>query len=240
MGFFKFLFLSVLLVGFHVGVGATTYLVAVGVSDYPGTERDLRLPANDAATMQYVSSKNSNAVSVLLTNSNATKANVISRLRSTFSKAKEGDVIIFFFSGHGSPGAFSLYDARVSYAEIRKVMAQSKARNKLVFADACFSGKMRQGRAGKAAQAFSKYNIVLFLSSRSNETSIERPTMKNGFFTACLYRGLRGGADANRDRAITAKELFDYVSRGVKRLSGDRQHPVMWGRFSDDMVIMKW
>ena len=79
-----------------------------------------------------------------------------------------------------------------------------------------------------------------FLSSRNNETSIECTDMKNGFFTSCLQNGLRGRADANRDRIITAKELFDYVSKGVKRLSGDKQHPVMWGRFSDEMVVMKW
>ena len=240
MGFLKVLLFSFLGVGVQAGAGATTYLVAVGVSDYPGTDNDLRLPANDAATMQYVYSKNSNVVSALLTNTNATKANVLSKLRTLFSKAKADDAIIFFFSGHGAPGAFNLYDSRVSYADIREIMAGSKARNKLVFADACFSGKMRQGRVACAAQAFSKYNIVLFLSSRSNEISIERPTMRNGFFTACLQRGLRGGADANRDRAITTKELFNYVSRGVQRLSAGKQHPVMWGRFSDDLVIMKW
>ena len=64
--------------------------------------------------------------------------------------------------------------------------------------------------------------------------------MNKGFFTSCLQNGLRGRADANGDRIITAKELFDYVSKGVKRLSGDKQHPVMWGRFSDEMVVMKW
>lgn len=81
---------------------------------------------------------------------------------------------------------------------------------------------------------------MLFLSSRGNETSIERRDMKNGFFTSCLQKGLRGGADVNRDRVITAKELFSYVSRNVKLLSNDKQHPVMWGKFSDNMVVMKW
>ena len=240
MNFFKVIICTFILFSLAVTANAKTYLVAVGVSDYPGTDKDLRLPANDAATVQYIFSKNSNAESVLLTNSNATKSAVLSKLRSTFAKASENDIIVFFFSGHGSKGAFCAYDAQIPYSEIRQAMASSKAKNKMIFADACFSGKMRQGRKNTAEQSFNNYNIMLFLSSRGNETSIERRDMKNGFFTSCLQKGLRGGADANKDRTITARELFNYVSTNVKTLSSDKQHPVMWGKFSDNMTVMKW
>lgn len=240
MNFFKAIICTFILFNLAVTANAKTYLVAVGVSDYPGTDKDLRLPANDAATVQYIFSKNSNAESVLLTNSNATKSAVLSKLRSTFAKASENDIIVFFFSGHGSKGAFCAYDAQIPYSEIRQAMASSKAKNKMIFADACFSGKMRQGRKNTAEQSFNNYNIMLFLSSRGNETSIERRDMKNGFFTSCLQKGLRGGADANKDRTITARELFNYVSTNVKTLSSDKQHPVMWGKFSDNMTVMKW
>ena len=240
MNFFKVIICTFILFSLAVTANAKTYLVAVGVSDYPGTDKDLRLPANDAATVQYIYSKNSNAESVLLTNSNATKSAVLSKLRSTFAKASENDIIVVFFSGHGSKGAFCAYDAQIPYSEIRQAMASSKAKNKMIFADACFSGKMRQGRKNTAEQSFNNYNIMLFLSSRGNETSIERRDMKNGFFTSCLQKGLRGGADANKDRTITARELFNYVSTNVKTLSSDKQHPVMWGKFSDNMTVMKW
>ena len=240
MNFFKVIICTFILFSLAVTANAKTYLVAVGVSDYPGTDKDLRLPANDAATVQYIYSKNSNAESVLLTNSNATKSAVLSKLRSTFAKASENDIIVFFFSGHGSKGAFCAYDAQIPYSEIRQAMASSKAKNKMIFADACFSGKMRQGRKNTAEQSFNNYNIMLFLSSRGNETSIERRDMKNGFFTYCLQKGLRGGADANKDRTITAGVLFNYVSTNVKTLSSDKQHPVMWGKFSDNMTVMKW
>ena len=240
MKIFKIVISAFILFSLTVSANAKIYLVAVGVSDYPGNNKDLRLPANDAATVRYVYSKNSNAESVLLTNSDATKSAVLSKLRSTFAKATENDIIVFFFSGHGTKGAFCAYDAQIPYSEVRQAMASSKAKNKMIFADACFSGKMRQGRKNTAEQSFNNYNIMLFLSSRGNETSIERRDMKNGFFTSCLQKGLRGGADVNRDRVITAKELFSYVSRNVKLLSNDKQHPVMWGKFSDNMVVMKW
>ena len=240
MKIFKIVISAFILFSLTVSANAKIYLVAVGVSDYPGNNKDLRLPANDAATVRYVYSKNSNAESVLLTNSDATKSAVLSKLRSTFAKATDNDIIVFFFSGHGTKGAFCAYDAQIPYSEVRQAMASSKAKNKMIFADACFSGKMRQGRKNTAEQSFNNYNIMLFLSSRGNETSIERRDMKNGFFTSCLQKGLRGGADVNRDRVITAKELFSYVSRNVKLLSNDKQHPVMWGKFSDNMVVMKW
>ena len=64
--------------------------------------------------------------------------------------------------------------------------------------------------------------------------------MSNGYFTTCLTRCLKGGADEDRNRVITARELFVAVSRGVKTLSDVRQHPVMWGNFKDTMPVMVW
>ena len=61
-----------------------------------------------------------------------------------------------------------------------------------------------------------------------------------GFFTSFLLRGLRGGADTNHDRKITAKELFTFVHQGVVEKSDGKQHPVMWGQFDDNWVLMDW
>ena len=55
-----------------------------------------------------------------------------------------------------------------------------------------------------------------------------------------MQSGFRRQADRNRDRKITARELFDYVSTGVKNISNDNQHPVMWGKFRDNMTIIQW
>ena len=38
---------------------AKTYLLSVGISDYPGSQNDLRLPHNDAAIMQWCISRTS-------------------------------------------------------------------------------------------------------------------------------------------------------------------------------------
>ena len=222
---------------------AKTYLVSVGIADYPGTQNDLRLPANDAKAIVWVYRKNTDVECRQLLNSLATKKAIVEAMTSVFSKADVNDIVVFFFSGHGYKGGFRAYDAHISYKEIRNAMAKSKCKNKMIFADACFSGKLREDNASSSTSAMNaarKANVMLFLSSRSNETSLERSDMSNGFFTAYLQNGLRGNADANRDRTITAKELFDFVSKGVASLSGDRQHPVMWGKFDDNMPVMIW
>lgn len=232
----------VFLLTFVTITNAKVYLVSVGITDYPGTSMDLSLPAKDAETITWLYSKNASVVNNQLLNERATLQNIISSMRRIFAQADTDDIVVFFFSGHGYPGGFVAYDGQLTYTEIRKAMATSKCRNKMIFADACFSGKIRtDGNSSQSSlQAAKKANVMLFLSSRSDETSIERRGMQNGFFTTYLQKGLRGGADANKDRVITAKELYNYVHKGVIEISHDKQHPVMWGKFSDNMPVMIW
>ena len=217
------------------------YVVAVGIADYPGTKNDLNLPVADAEAIVELYSLNKSAQTRLLTNSNATKNAIISSTKALFGKAKSNDIVVLFFSGHGYPGGFAAYDEMLDYTDVRTIFAASKSKHKMVFADACFSGTLRDA-SGDNRKSVERYDgdVMLFLSSRHNETSIEAPGMKNGFFTTCLVRCLKGGSDYNKDRTITAKELYKGVSDGVIKLSGDRQHPVMWGSFSDNMAVLRW
>lgn len=221
---------------------AKIFLVSVGIADYPGISNDLILPARDAQTITWLYSKNMSMQYCQLLNKEATKSKIVAAMNKVFLEAGFDDMVVFFYSGHGYDGGFCVYDGELPYKEIRKAMAESKCRNKMIFADACFSGKMR--REGNSNQSevtdAQKANVMLFLSSRSNEYSIERESMKNGFFTTFLQKGLRGGADVNMDRVITARELFDYVHRNVVRMSGGKQHPVMWGKFPNDMPVVIW
>lgn len=219
---------------------AKIYLVSVGISNYPGTKNDLRLPHNDAATMQWLYKENKHAHTRLLMNEKATVANVKNAMTTLFSKATANDIVVFFFSGHGVKGGFVCYDKILSYGEVSSIISSCKSRSKMVFADACFSGAIRDNSKVSSKYSSMNNNIMLFLSCRSNEVSIETPRMTNGFFTYALQHGLRGGADKNRDRTITAKELFNYVSAKVKKDSKNKQHPVMWGKFPDSMSVMVW
>lgn len=229
------------------GAGAKTYLVAVGVGDYsafPQKANNLTLTTNDARAIVDLYSKNTSVDYALLLDGKATTDRIIRAMRKVFSKAGENDIIVFFFSGHGYSGGFCAYDGTLSYGDVRKAMAKSKCRNKMMFVDACRSGGIRQDNGSSSAQgavsAAKKANVMLFLSSRTDENSIERLGMQNGFFTTYLQKGLKGNADSNRDRTITARELFDFVHNGVSQISSGQQHPVMWGNFKDTMPVMKW
>ncbi len=238
-------FLSVLLLAFSAfALSAETYVVAVGIAHYKHSEANLTLPENDARVVAAIYKTRTRNV-VTLTGRQATRANIINVMTRQFRRAQAGDMVVFFFSGHGYENGFCPYDTEsgfrntLSYADVYAIFRQSKATRKVVLADACMSGGLRRKKR-TASSHKSRSDVVMFLSSRTNEKSIESPSMKNGFFTAYLAKGLRGGADTNRDRVITAKELFTFVSNGVKSLSRGRQHPVMWGNFDDNFIMIDW
>lgn len=220
------------------------YVVAVGVSDYK-TIDDLLLPEQDAKDIAELYKTKTKHV-ILITGRYATKERILKALHDQFSRADEDDMIVFSFSGHGYQGGICPYDMSkqsdgITYQEIRSALKQSQAKTKIIFADACFSGGLRVDSGQNSHSSDNDdSNVLLFLSSRGGESSIESPFMVNGVFTTYLIRGLRGGADDNLDRMITAKELFDFVHQGVVEKSEAKQHPVMWGNFDDTWVLMDW
>lgn len=224
-------------------VSAKTYIVACGISDYPGSDRDLPNPANDARSVAWLFQKNKdgNVAGELLLNKGATTENILSAAKRVFGRAKPDDTVLFFFSGHGKRGSFVAYDGDVPYGTLSDILASSAARNKMIIADACFSGKFREeDSSADLEKIMQNGSVMLFLSSRGNEPSIDSPDLNNGLFTAYLMRALRGRADRNRNRVITARELYDYVSEGVIKMSRNQQHPVMWGNFRDSMPVLTW
>ena len=242
--FLMFLIVSCCILGNAMCIGkGDIYVVSVGVANYQNIS-GLVLPEKDAkAIAELYKTRTKNVI--LITGKYATKARILKSLKDQFSRAKEEDMIVFSFSGHGYPGGICPFDmsakddSGVSYREIRNILKQSRAKRKIIFADACFSGGLRNNTSNHQHN-HNDADVLLFLSSRGGETSIESPFMVNGFFTTYLLRGLRGGADTDRNRKITAKELFLFVSQGVKERSKDQQHPVMWGKFDDGYVLMDW
>lgn len=236
---------SAFLLTLAFGLHAKTYLVSVGVADYagfPSKINNLRLTTTDAKTIANIYANNTAVDYALLLDDKATKSRIIKAMKKVYRNAGKDDIIVFFFSGHGFPGGFCAYDGNLTYKAVREAMAESKCKNKMMFVDACRAGGMRveASTPEKETSNAKSSNVMLFLSSRNNEDSIERPSMTNGLFTTFLEKGLRGAADANKDRTITAKEIFDFVHSGVVADSREKQHPVMWGNFDNNMPVLIW
>jgi hypothetical protein len=53
-------------------------------------------------------------------------------------------------------------------------------------------------------------------------------------------KGMEGGADANKDRKITARELHDYLGSRVKKqaIRGGEQTPELSG--DGERVLVRW
>lgn len=220
----------------NLSLSAKAYLVSVGIADYPGKENDLRISDTDAQTIANIYQKSGADIS-LLTNEDAKQSAILSAMHTTFLNAETDDTVILFFSGHGMPGELVCYDGCLPYENILAMFKGCAATKKIVIIDACYSGKMRTSK--QKSQKHDNQDVMFFLSSRTNEKSQESK-FKNSLFTIFLERGLRGGADNNRDRIITARELYDFVHDGVTEASGGKQHPVMWGNFDNDMTVIKW
>ena len=229
--------------------GRTIYVLSVGISDYRYIS-DLQKTENDAREFSELYMTHTKNVTTLL-GPKATRENILSSLRSCFAKAGADDIVVFFFSGHGDKGGLCAYDTKgrstlVTYAEVQKAIGSCKAANKQLFIDACYSGGLRDGKktarpATTARPPLSDtQGIMLFLSSRTGETSQENRWADNGFFTQYLIKGLKGAADTDSDRIITAKEIFTYVSAKVSERTRKKQNPVMWGKFNDKMHILNW
>ena len=218
---------------------AKSFVVCVGLSDYPGYANDLTVSARDAVYIANLFQKNGGAEVYCLTNHQATVSNVKATMRQAYARANTYDTVILFFSGHGIRGAFKCYDGQLPYNAVTECMKACAARKRLVFADACMSGGMRTNNRRNNGRD-NGVSLLFFLSSRTAEPSREVFGLENSAFTYFLGKGLKGYADKNQDRSISARELFDYVSSNVIRLTNRRQHPVMWGNFNDSMTIIRW
>ena len=240
----------------------STYAVVIGIADYKydTSAPDLTWTINDADKFTaFLRSINGGKVPAeniyLLKDANAKKANILHYARQLFAKAKENDRVIFFFSGHGTPGALVPHDGvhnvkqNISYnllyfKELQQVMKDAKCKTKMIFADACHSGSIKGDAKAttsykenqKADEASKSIEVAIMTASSARELSIEMPDLKMGLFSYHLIKGLGGGADADKDSSVTMIELHNYVYRRVKA-ANPKQSPVTFGKFDKAMVV---
>jgi len=191
----------------------------------------------------------------VLIDEDANRSQILRTMKRKFHKADENDVIVFYFSGHGYNGSFipSDFDGQknlLRHEDIIDILHDSKAKHKVVFADACHSGSldsnqalaMKSGYSGRLNDYYKKFNasnggLALLLSSKKEEYSLEDHGLRQGVFSHYLMRGLKGEANANSDYTVSISELFNYVHKNVTRYTGNVQTPTITGKYDMEMPV---
>ena len=237
--------------------GMKVWAVVIGVADYTAMPK-LNFTDDDAQSVaEFLRSPEGGALPPeqlkLLINQEATYANIVNTISETFNKAKENDLIILYFSGHGLQGYFLPidYDGKnnmLHHGIINSLLLDSPAKYKLCIADACHSGSLlAMARTRSAAdQTVRKYynsfkdvraGVALLMSSKTEEYSLESNGLKQGLFSHFLIRGLKGEGDADSNHIVTIKELHDYVQKNVTEASAGFQNPLISGNYDENMPV---
>ena len=197
------------------------------------------------AVSRFFYKYNGSSVFMLL-NSNATRDHILRVLKSEFAKSTPNDEIIFVYSGHGVQGGLTTYETKdasslITYNEIQNIMKSAKARRKVILAMACYSGglTLKNSNGGRTPRrSTQKTSVMLYTSSRANRGFVGKSRHDQLILHQPHTRGLQGAADRNGDRKVTARELFNYVNPRVISDTEGQQHPQMWGKFDDSMVVV--
>ena len=159
----RILFLLSLLISSYAS--ATTYAVIVGVELYDSPKVNNLTAAVDDAERVYTFFLERTAPGniILLRDKEATKANILKAMQILFTKAKADDMILFYFSGHGSKGAFCPHDISTGalyHTDIRNAFKASHAKTKMCVADACYSGSITTKKPAPTSQKNNNQKMI--------------------------------------------------------------------------------
>jgi len=229
------------------------YVLAVGVSKYANSNYDLDLPAKDASDFADVFRRQKGKlygdVQVrLLTNSKATRDDVVDGLDWLKREVTARDVGIMFLAGHGMNDNAGKYYFLPYNADPSKLLRTGVPQNDikdtlnmlagkaLFFVDSCHSGNAlgtaKTRGIGSDTDAFvnelasAENGVVVFAASTGRQLSQEDKAWGNGAFTKAVVEGLSGKADFQKTGKITHKGLDYYVAERVKVLTKGTQSPV--------------
>ena len=243
------------------------YALIVGIAEYQNLDasKQLQFPESDAESIYRVLiSREGGAFPAenvkFLRGSQATLVNIRRELEGWLpSVAKPDDRVVVYFAGHGlvkdGKGYLAPWDvdperlAETAYpmSALGEVLANRvKANWKVLFTDACHSGKINAETTNESLeQQFSALpaSFLTLTATTEREQSFEDPQLANGFgfYTYFLVQAFRGYADNDPcDGRITADELIEYVRANVRRYARERQlsqTPTARGDYEPEMLL---
>ena len=161
----------------------------------------------------------------------------LEKMRQSVTGSRKGDQrteLIFYYSGHSDEEGLLLRGEKLTYSELRARIEGIPADVRVAVLDSCASGAMTRGKGGVFRAPFMTDDSVkvkghaFLTSSSANEVAQESDRIAASFFTHYLVSGLRGAADANRDRRVTFFEAYQFAAQETldrtERTRGGAQH----------------
>jgi len=190
--------------------------LVVGFNDYPSCP--LRCCVRDAEDVAALLARNADGspnFDVRLETSPITKGK-LKEILSGFFEAQDA-VSLFYFSGHGFLNEYggyivtpdySKYDEGISMSEILTIVNSSKALDKIVILDCCYSGTFGSKPEIHPDTVHIGKGVTVLTACGQNEAAAE--VEGHGVFTNLLLAALNGGAADLRGK-ITPGSVYAYI-----------------------------
>jgi tripartite-type tricarboxylate transporter receptor subunit TctC/uncharacterized caspase-like protein len=226
------LFLTLLAAWPQPAQAQTGKRIALVVGNAAYADRPLRNPVNDANLMSTTLRDLGFEVVVLR---NADRRALLAGLRDFEAKARDAEVALFFYAGHGAQVGGSNYllplnaqinaesdvpDEAVDAASVLRRMEDARAKVGLVILDACrdnpYQGATRSATRGLARMNVPTGSIVAYATAPGSVAA--DGTGNNGVYTEQLVRHLR-------QPGLDLRDVFDRTASEVERITGGKQRP---------------
>lgn len=194
--------------------------LVVGIDQYPSCP--LHGCCNDADSITNILSQNEDGspnFDVRIEKNVTSKARLRELIEECF--AGDPDIALFYYSGHGymdSVGGFlvtpdyTVFDYGVSLQDVLTIANQSRAKEKIIILDSCYSGFMGNINTTGQQTAVINEGVTILTASRSDETSKE--VNGHGVFTSLLIEALSGSA-ADVTGHITPGGIYAYIDKAL-------------------------
>ncbi len=191
-----------------------------------------------------------------------TRGNLRARINQIATLVEKEDVLVVFFSGHGTEkngagylvpidGSTTDISSLVPLSWVKETLETSPAKHRLLILDACHSGAKAADAGDSPARVLLEplggAAFATISSCDVDQLSYENEQSKHGVFTETLIEGLKGAADkqaqGNNDNIVNATELWAYAALKTRQWSirsGKVQTPVLRGNFKGLIEIARF
>lgn len=221
--------------------------LCVGIDCYEHVD-DLHGCVNDANSIKAALERNGDntlnfQVKIMCATSEAayiTRSELKDAIEDLFES--ESEIAVFYYSGHGSFDSAGGYlctsdikrpDDGVSLNEIMSFVSKSKARNKVIILDSCFSGAIANPIDMPNFSILHQGTTILAACGASEYATEENG---HGIFTSLLIEALYGGA-MNLLGEVSPGSIYSYIDRSLG--AWEDQRPLFKANISSFVSLRK-